>query len=514
MRRSIAAAVLALSTALSVQAAAASSATDTKADPTASSAGRLAQARADRALTRVNRIVDATVSSDATQRVEATLAMRDLFISLPDLDASERRQAAAVLARPTDGDADPYGHGYTARAKRTCSGHFCLHWVDRTEDAPPSRTWVTRNLRSLNRVWRHHIGTMGYRPPVQDGARGGNKLFDVYLKELGSKGLYGYCAPERRKPGTKFLASGYCVLDNDFARSQYGAPPGDSLRVTAAHEFFHAIQFAYDYGEDQWFMEATATWMEERFADDVNDNRQYLPYGQVGQPAESLDFFNASGFNQYGNWPFFENLSSRYGNRIVRRAWEQAGAFAGAPDKYSTQAIKSVLGSRGGFENVFRAYTAHNTIPGRTYDEGASWPAAPIDQRWVLSADQLEGERGFRIDHLASRNAVLKPDESLAGLRWRGRVTIDAPAEETSPTAYLIIKKQGGRIVERAVDLGPAGHGTAEFPFSHDVIRSVTVTLANASTRFSCWHEMVYSCQGRSRDDDQQFNLKVAAFTR
>jgi hypothetical protein len=35
------------------------------------------------------------------------------------------------------------------------------------------------------------------------------------------------------------------------------------LKVTAAHEFFHAVQFAYDIGEDGWLMESTATWMEE-----------------------------------------------------------------------------------------------------------------------------------------------------------------------------------------------------------------------------------------------------------
>ena len=60
-----------------------------------------------------------------------------------------------------------------------------------------------------------------------------------------------------------------------------------SAQVTAAHEFFHAIQFAYDYGEDAWMLEATATWMEERVFDKVNDNRQYLPAGQVADPMTS-----------------------------------------------------------------------------------------------------------------------------------------------------------------------------------------------------------------------------------
>ncbi len=41
------------------------------------------------------------------------------------------------------------------------------------------------------------------------------------------------------------------------------------------------MQYAYDAEDDRWLMEATATWMEERLADGANDNRQYLPYGQV-----------------------------------------------------------------------------------------------------------------------------------------------------------------------------------------------------------------------------------------
>ena len=45
-----------------------------------------------------------------------------------------------MLARPTDGPSDPYGDGYTVPAKRKCQGHFCIHWVPTTPDAPPSTT--------------------------------------------------------------------------------------------------------------------------------------------------------------------------------------------------------------------------------------------------------------------------------------------------------------------------------------------------------------------------------------
>ena len=103
----------------------------------------------------------------------------------------------------------------------------------------------------------------------------------------------------------------------------------NSLRVTAAHEFFHAVQFGYDYGEDPWLMEATATWMEERVADD--DQRQpavppLRPGRRARRPARHLQ---PAGFNQYGNWAFFEYLSSRYGNRRRPRDLEKAGELPG-----------------------------------------------------------------------------------------------------------------------------------------------------------------------------------------
>src|SRR3954447_25835076 len=44
---------------------------------------------------------------------ELTPALADLAARRGDLDASGRNQAAAILARPTDGSSDPQGDGYT-----------------------------------------------------------------------------------------------------------------------------------------------------------------------------------------------------------------------------------------------------------------------------------------------------------------------------------------------------------------------------------------------------------------
>ncbi|HEU5037819.1 MAG TPA: MXAN_6640 family putative metalloprotease [Nocardioides sp.] len=443
-------------------------------------------------------------------RPEVSLAMRDLFAALPQLDPAARRTAQGYLARPTDGSADPLGDGYTVSARKKCRGHLCIHWVPSTADAPPSEAWVGTTLRFMNKTWRTEVRKLGYRKPIGDKHRGGNGKFDVYLKELGSRGIYGYCTPERRAPGHKWLASGYCVLDNDFAEAQFGAPPKHSLRVTAAHEFFHAVQFAYDYAEDPWLMESTATWMEERVADDVNDNRQYLPYGQVGAPGRPLDLFNRQGFNQYGNWTFFEYLSSRFGAGIVKQVWTRAGAFKGAGHQYSTTAVKGALKHHGGFVSAYRGFAAANTVPGRVYPEGKSWPTAPVAATWKLSKVAPRQHARMAIDHLSSRNVLVKPDGAMKDKRWKLRVVVDGPARKTSPTAYVVTRTKHG-VDRKTVRLNRQGTGHTMVGFSTTRVRWAKVVLVNASTRYSCWHRTTWSCQGRPRDNNEKFKVVVAA---
>ena len=87
--------------------------------------------------------------------------------------------------------------------------------------------------------------------------------------------------------------------------------PLENLQVTAAHELFHAVQFAYDYYEDGWFMEATATWAEDELFDDVNDNVQYLRRSPITLPGRPMDKFEDDGVFHYGVWIFFRYLTER-----------------------------------------------------------------------------------------------------------------------------------------------------------------------------------------------------------
>ena len=439
----------------------------------------------------------------ARQRQDATLALRDLFSSLGALSPAQRHTAHGILARPTDGPQDGLGDGYTVPAVKKCRGNFCMHWVTSTEDAPPSSAWAGKMLRLMNKVWKKEVGKLGYRPPVSDLGRGGNNKFDVYLAQIGDGGLYGYCSPERRKPGFRWLASSYCVLDNDFV--EFPLPPFQSAEVTAAHEFFHAIQFAYDYGEDAWLLEATAVWMEERVFDDVNDNRQYLHAGQVARPFVPLDYFNQTTQEMYGNWPFFEFLSKKFGTGIIRQIWNKAAAFPGAPDQYSTKAISSILKPKKGFKRVYSEFASANVLPAKFYPEGKSWSLPPVYGAPITltKAARRTGKMGATLLHMSSASWALKSSSTLRNKKWYLKVKVDGPSSFRGPAAYVLVQKRKG-FEKRFVKLNGKGNGLVIVPFSRRRVKAVYVSLVNASTRFRCFKQTRYSCSGLPIDDGRQ----------
>ena len=431
-----------------------------------------------------------------------TVAMRDLWLAKDDLSAGERREARSLLARPTDGAEDPQGFGYTTpEAAPVCNTRICLHYVATTVDAPPSIDWVNQSLATMDSVWTSEVDSLGYQAPPTDGVRGGSALFDVYLKDLGGQ-IYGYCAPEGAGAGRK--AAGFCVLDNDFSASQFPLnDPTSNLTVTAAHEFFHAIQFGYDSREDGWMMESTATWMEERVATAVNDNRQYFPVSQLYAPQMPLDTYHQNGY-QYGNWLFWEYLSNKYGIDIVKRAWDLAASHGGKP--YSIQVLKKILAPKGGLTKVFANYANASLVPPLAFPEGAEyeWPKVPAAKLGPNKAARAK----VKVHHLSSRSYRVFPKSSLKG-GWKLQVMVDGPVRATSPAVTVLVHKQSGGIIQKTVRLNKRGDGQLRVPFDSRKVAAASITLANVSTRYRCNTRGVFACNGNSKDDRAAFTLTV-----
>ena len=440
----------------------------------------------------------------------ATVALRDLWLARPDLTGADAVEADALLARPTDGPQDPFGNGYTVPSTSTCGPHVCVHYVTSTADAAPSTEWVALTLATLENTYAREVDDLGYRAPLGDRGIGGDDRLDVYLKDLGT-GLYGYCAAEYRKKGR--TASGFCVLDNDYSPAQFpsGTSPQDNLTVTAAHEFFHAVQYAYDYDEDPWMMESTATWMEERVADDIDDNRQYLPYSQLQAPYVPLDSFSSTYGFQYGNWIFWEYLSQTYGEGLVKKAWKAAGTQKSDGGRYSVQALQSVLRKKGGLTKVYADFAAANTMPGLVYEEGAAYGDSPRLAEETLTKGSRTLSRRTRLDHLAANSVRVHPGPDLSGGKWRLKVRVAGPSRASSPAATVLVHKTDGHVKRVRVRLDRRGRGTTTVPFSAAAVGTVTVSFANVSTRYRCGRKTSLACEGDSRDDRRTFTVRAKA---
>jgi hypothetical protein len=435
-------------------------------------------------------------------QLEPTIALAELAPLVDELDGEDRRQADALLARPTDEAGGDGTLDYGSRTVRTrCTVDFCVNYVSAGVHAAGT-AYVDQVGAAVQRSWDTETGTLGYREPLRDrGPRkgeGDDPLLDVYLGDVGGLGVFGYAAPDRPNQPT---SSAYLVLDNDYA--EFRGKPLELMRVTAAHELFHAVQFAYDLPEDPWLKEATATWVEEQVYDGIDDNRNYLGQGSLRQPGQPLDAL--AGW--YGNWIFFQYLAQEHGPVVVREIWERAVVDG----VYSTKAVNRALAGRGSsLAAAFAAFSLANNAPTRSYEEGSAYRAAPVARSWKLGTARrgTGGWQSTSIRHLASRNHRFVPDASLTG-RWELRVRVDGPDGVTR--ASVMIHRSDGALRTQTVRLGLRGNGTLRVGFTPGKVRKVSVNLANTSVSYRCDTGGGYACDGTPRNDSRQFRFAAHA---
>ncbi len=467
---------------------------------------------------------------------DLTLLLRDLRAQLPALRGEDRARAQAYLARPTDGRHDRFQDGYGARGENDCGTgepgegtDFCIHWVASTDDAPslvdlgPANgipDQVDRTRTTMERVWAQEIDVAGYKEPLRDAGppdAGPNRKIDLYLSNIGGKGLYGYCAGEPA-PGDGNDLAAYCVLDDDYSSWEFPSnTPLENLQVTAAHEFFHAVQFGYDTFEDIWLLEGTATWMEDEVYDGVDDNHFYLNYSPLTRPERSLD--QGSGLYVYGAWLWWRYLSEQHSAdggsgipTIIRRIWEEADdSDADRPGTYSLRAVRRVLANRGSsLQEEFAGFGLANRAPRTSYEEGAAYAAAPVARSSVLSVgDPSRMERAARLDHLTTKTFAFTPGRGLARGGWQLRARVDAPAAKHRPFVQLTTRRTNGTVTTRRLTLDDRGIGRARVSFDSDDVERVELTLTNASHRFDCREGTEFSCRGVPRSDKRPFAYTV-----
>jgi len=197
--------------------------------------------------------------------------------------------------------------------------------------------------------------SLGYnRPPV---IASDNGRYCVYISnsEAGSY-VYGYSQPETSvgdNPLTSTVETNsytsYMVMRNNYIG--FGSTAAElqiAMEVTAAHEFFHAVQFGYELDNmEGYLMEMCSTWAEDKVFPGDDDNWQYLP-DIFDAPDVSLDwdeyldgdpvnYSSAFSMHWYASWIFMRYLSDHYGSQVPKQVFEQNIKFS------TSQAIDNVL---------------------------------------------------------------------------------------------------------------------------------------------------------------------------
>ena len=349
----------------------------------------------------------------------------------------------------------------------TPGGHFKIHYTTTGTDAifqPGVDThpadgvpdYVNRCADFFDSSWAKEVVSLGYSPPLSDDwyqPNGGDGKYDIYLKNI-NEGYYGYTQADTSLPARSFSYTSFIVVRNDYSNKCVGhEDPLDCLRATAAHEFFHAIQFGYDAFEFEYddpdnintykyyWIEMSATWMEDIVFDQVNDYLYYVA-SFFRHPDWSLKTFILSSivkdsvFHAYGScvWPIF--LSEKFDVDIIKDIWEECAKVPGnnAIDYPGGEsATDKALKARGStFEDAFREFTVWNYFTGsraRTqlfYSEGNLFPQINVEDLHSHNADTVYAPSGPNHPYgMGSNYVVFKPTGKQGGIEL-----VFSPAEQ------------------------------------------------------------------------------------
>lgn len=271
----------------------------------------------------------------------------------------------------------------------TPEGNFRIHydttgihavldpWVDENPaDGHPD--FVNRCGDYFEQSWTL-FDTLGYSlPPIDGEGGGGVDLYDVYMHNY--MGRFGVCFPESpssQYPGRPNDYTSYIYVNPRFDDSGY---PDRTipLRITAVHQFFHAVQYAYNLWAGEWFMENCATWIEDVLFDNVNHNYNFLPYF-FDNPQYSHNMVD--GMRELGMFVWPQYIYQNYGIDAIREIWERT-------IRQSAEiALDEFFLSRGGsLWDGYRDFMIWNYFTGfrddgEHYEEGGEYPLVDIMRR-------------------------------------------------------------------------------------------------------------------------------------
>ena len=295
------------------------------------------------------------------------------------------------------------------------SGHFMLHYNTTEYDSIPSYDrngngtpdYLEFVAASFDRAWQVEVDSLGFNPPPD---KFGNPLtiYPVYCGDPArvynvppnTYGVTGWdpsqdipSLPGYNFPSEIWINTDFSFLPDYLYEHITGGLSGlekravrDSLAiaVTAAHEFNHALQLGYRIWFEQnslpdlWFIESSATYMEEVVADAVNDYYQYLP-SFFNSTDKYLTREEGSG-RIYGEVALHIMLGERFDKTITREIWQEI------TQQPALGAIRKVLQDKGSDLDselqqlaTWIFFTGNNAVSDRFFPEASNYPAPSMN---------------------------------------------------------------------------------------------------------------------------------------
>ena len=321
--------------------------------------------------------------------------------------------------------------------------HFRLLYTLDDNDAVENVDYVISMGTIFEEAWAFHIDTMGFDvPPLNS-----DGLYEVRIENLPSF-YFGYAVAI----GSGSSCESYIKMRNSYSASQFSEhTEEENIKVTAVHEFFHAIQFDYNchaLEQSLWFLESTAVWSEDELYDDINDLYRYMP-SWFSSPNKPI--FESSN-HMYGSFIFFQYIDEHLGGReTIRSCWENSRDLANATNDVTYDAIDIALDTYdSSFEDAYIRMCIANRILSDelgaypyTYDEAEGYktvispwgtPSGPPEQTVIYEYGNTE----------TVRDQILGLYESLYySLATEGPVSIVVNESEGQIRLTSIIKLQG-----------------------------------------------------------------------
>ena len=288
-------------------------------------------------------------------------------------------------------------------------GHFMLHFNWTGQDSVPNVDIGNNGVPDfvdsagvyLEKTWDVEITQLGFhRPPGKDGNP--IQVYPVYFTNFS---YYGLTTPEdmvNYNGVTESAYTSYLELHNDYEGSMFYSNGLEGLKVTAAHEFHHAIQLGYnaDYSDNIFFMEMTSTWLEDYVFEEVNDYVFYL--NSFFRYLFSISFTSTSGFNPYANCLYVHMLEKKYGPKIITDTWDRIineKALIALDHELHLDARNSSFAESQNQYAGWLYFTGSRAIPDLYFPEGADYPEIEPDEG-IESFDFGIADQGIRLIEL------------------------------------------------------------------------------------------------------------------